>query len=106
VNEIVRQWPKGRALSYVHVPLAMPGERASTDRRFYESLRRLNLPQEVRFVAGFVDGRLSEDDHTRILRTIEGILKRSVDVSSPCGFERGGTASCEDLLVTTANLVR
>jgi len=105
-NEIVRQWPKSRTLHYVHMPLAMAGTRPATGRGFYEGLRKLRLPHESRFIAGFVDEGLTENEHTRILAIIEGSLKRSVDVSSSCGLGRGSREAADDLLVTIANLVR
>ncbi len=87
-NAIVRRWPHGRPLAYVHVPLAAGDQPAPLDEAFYRPLSRLRLPPDVRFVAGFVHEHGSLDDQRHILRGVEHRLGRRVDVATACGLGR------------------
>ncbi|OHD62871.1 MAG: hypothetical protein A2176_06960 [Spirochaetes bacterium RBG_13_51_14] len=104
-NEIVRQWPEGRPLEFIHYPLAMGNIPPVADPEFYAPLRRLNLPAETRFIAGFVHEKLSDKTHREILALIEGILGRSADISSSCGLGRRTAEITERMLKKTAKLL-
>jgi hypothetical protein len=104
-NELARQWPRDRALDFVHFPLAMGDIPPSVDPAFYSSLKRIVLPPDTRFIAGFVHEGLSEDQEKKILSVIENNLGRTVDVSSSCGFGRRTPEVTERLLKDTSSLV-
>ena len=87
-NAILRSWPSGRPLEYVHAPLAAGDDPAPRDEAFYQPLSQLRLPADVRFIAGFVHEASSADEHRRILGVIEGQLGCRVDVATACGLGR------------------
>ena len=104
-NELVRQWPKDRPLDFVHYPLAMANVPPSVNPTFYSPLKKIKLPADTRFIAGFVHEDLSEHQEEGILSAIEKNLGRTVDVSSSCGFGRRTPEITEKLLKDTSHLV-
>ncbi|GAB0107888.1 hypothetical protein JMUB6875_68890 [Nocardia sp. JMUB6875] len=88
-NSIARQWPSGRALEYIHGPLAAGDIPPATRPEFYAPLAGLELPASTRFYAGFVHESPSEAEQIETLRVIETALRRPVDgVASACGLGR------------------
>ena len=98
INAIVRAWPPGRGLEYVHAPFAAGVEPPVTDPNWYAPLAELRLPSSVRFVAGFAheDQPLEEQ---RALRTvIEQRVGRLVDIAAACGLGRMTPATAEAVM--------
>ncbi|MEW2357124.1 hypothetical protein [Spirillospora sp. NPDC029432] len=86
---VLRAWPAGRDLEYVHVPLAAGEHPPVLDPRFYRDLGRLrDMPPGVRFVAGLAHEEQDLAEQRRILRGVEALLARDVAVSTACGLGR------------------
>lgn len=90
-NAIVDQWPEGRVLDYIHVPFAAARKPPIEDEAFYEPLSDLRLPEDVRFVAGFLHETLDLPAHQQLLARIESRVGRPVDVAAACGLGRRDT---------------
>jgi hypothetical protein len=90
-NALAAQWPQGRRLVYVHAPFAAAAEPPIADESFYEPLAELDLPDDVRFIAGFLHESLELSDHQELLSRIERLTGREVDVASACGLGRRPT---------------
>ncbi|MEV0381107.1 hypothetical protein [Nonomuraea sp. NPDC050643] len=89
VKALLRAWPHDRPLEYVHVPLAAGDQPPPLRTGFYQALEPLaGLPSGIRFVAGLAHEAQDADDQRRILRIVEKILSRTVDVASACGLGR------------------
>jgi hypothetical protein len=89
VNALLRIWPRGRSLEYVHVPLAAGDQPPPLEPGFYQPLESLAaLPRDTRFAAGLVHEAQEPGDQRKILRTVESVLSRTVDVSPACGLGR------------------
>jgi hypothetical protein len=88
INALARKWPQGRTLEYVHVPFAAAANPGPLDPAFYERLRELDIPAEIRLAAGFVHEHLDLDDLRRQLKLIEGNAGREVDIAATCGLGR------------------
>jgi hypothetical protein len=87
-NAIVAGWPDGRALDYVHAPFAAAAEPPIPEESFYEPLADLALPDDTRFIAGFLHESLDTDAHRELLARIERLTGREVDVAAACGLGR------------------
>lgn len=87
-NTLASTWPSGRPLEYVHTPFAAADKPGSLDPSWYEPLRQLALPDNVRFVAGFVHEDIELDQLREILAMIERLADREVDVAATCGLGR------------------
>lgn len=98
-NEIVRGWPAGRSLDLVHAPFAAANVPATTDRAFYAPQAQLQLPDKVRFAAGFAHEAQPQGDQKSIRSIIDGHLGREVEIAAACGLGRrtpeGGRAVLE-----------
>jgi hypothetical protein len=93
-NAIVRAWPDGRPLEFVHAPLAAADEPPSTDASFYAPLSDLRLGDGVRFIAGFAHEDQPLSQQREIRTVIEGRLGHLTDISTACGLgRRGATAA-------------
>ncbi|SEH01090.1 hypothetical protein SAMN05444920_11920 [Nonomuraea solani] len=89
VKALLRAWPHDRALEFVHVPLAAGDRPPPLKTAFYQGLEPLaDLPPGIRFVAGLAHEAQGPDDQRRVLRTVERVLSRTVDVASACGLGR------------------
>jgi hypothetical protein len=88
VNALVRAWPQGRPLEYVHVPFAAGAGTAPTEPGFYAPLSRLALPERTRFIAGLLHEQWTEAQARPVLRLVEDALGRKVDVAAACGLGR------------------
>jgi hypothetical protein len=87
-NAVVERWPAGRILEYVHAPFAAANEPPVEADAFYAPLADLTLPDDTRFIAGFIHESLELDDHRELLARIEGLLGRQVDIAAACGLGR------------------
>lgn len=96
-NAIVDRWPDGRHLDFLHAPLAAGAEPPPLDPEFYAPLRDLRLPPETRFIAGFVHEERSLAEQRNLLRKLDELIGRPVDVACSCGL---GRRSREDALRT------
>jgi hypothetical protein len=91
-NALAEAWPAGRQLVYVHAPFAAAAEPPIPEESFYEPLAELALPDDVRFIAGFLHESLDLAAHRELLARIERLTGREVDVSSACGLGRRPSA--------------
>ncbi|WP_254205290.1 hypothetical protein [Nocardia alni] len=88
-NSIVRHWPSGRTLEYVHAPFAAGAKPPAASGRFYAPLADLSLSEGTRFYAGFVHESPTETEQRKTLQSIENALGRRVDgVACSCGLGR------------------
>jgi hypothetical protein len=87
-NAIVRRWPAGRHLDFVHAPLAAAVEPPPLEPEFYAPLTKLRLPEGTRFIAGFVHEDRTLTQQRELLARIEGLLGHPVDVACSCGLGR------------------
>ena len=62
--------------------------RRSRTESFYEPLRDLDLPDDTRFIAGFLHESLDTEAHRDLLARIERLSGREVDVAAACGLGR------------------
>ena len=90
-NRLVEAWPDTHKLEYIHFPLAEAADPPKLDPGFYSALSEITLPQETRFVAGFIHEKLTEDQLKELLRTIEDTRGEPVDIASSCGLGRRTT---------------
>lgn len=103
-NQLIAKWPKTHELNYVHVPLAEAKEPPPIEASWYAPLANLNLPPNVRFVAGFVHDKRSMEEHQQILKILEALRPDGVDIASSCGLGRRDRATAEKILDTTRQL--
>ncbi len=103
-NAIVKAWPAGRHLEYVHAPFAAAQAVPRTDPAWYAPLRRLKLPRATRFVAGFVHEDQDLEEQRQLRGLIERNAGREVDVSTSCGLGRRTRPAAEAALERTAAL--
>ena len=87
-NAIAAGFPDDRVLEYVHAPFAAAKEPPIEAESFYEPLRELALPDDTRFIAGFLHESLDTDAHRELLARIERLAGREVDVAAACGLGR------------------
>ena len=103
-NQLVMRWPASHSLDYIHYPLAEAADPPPMDRAYYEPLAGIELPPDVRFVAGFVHDKRSKDEHDQILKTIEEIHGSSVDIACSCGLGRRSAETAELLIKESLRL--
>ncbi len=87
-NAIAAGFPDDHVLEYVHAPFAAAKEPPIEDEAFYEPLRDLDLPEDTRFIAGFLHESLDTEAHRELLARIERLAGREVDVAAACGLGR------------------
>lgn len=87
-NAIARCWPPGRALHYVHLPLAAADQPPSLDRAFYAPLAGLRLRPGARLIAGFAHEEQDAAAQFRVRQLIEDAAGHVVDISASCGLGR------------------
>ncbi|MCW2901396.1 MAG: hypothetical protein JWO67_3661 [Streptosporangiaceae bacterium] len=104
---LVRAWPAGRDLEYVHLPLAA-GERPPVlDPGFYRPLGGLRaLPESLRLIAGLVHEEQDLAEQVLVLRTVEQCLGRTVGVSPACGLGRRTPEAAERAVERALALAR
>lgn len=105
-NAVAKAWPAGRRLVYVHAPFAAAAEPPIPEESFYEPLSELALPDDVRFIAGFLHESLDLAAHQELLARIERLTGREVDVSSACGLgRRSSTEEAFEAMRDAADLI-
>jgi hypothetical protein len=87
-NAIAAGFPDDKVLEYVHAPFAAAKEAPIEAESFYEPLRDLELPDDTRFIAGFLHESLDTEAHRELLARIERLVGREVDVAAACGLGR------------------
>ena len=87
-NAIAAGFPEDKVLEYVHAPFAAAKEPPIEAEAFYEPLRDLELPDDTRFIAGFLHESLDTEAHRELLARIERLSGREVDVAAACGLGR------------------
>jgi hypothetical protein len=87
-NTLAASWPQGRPLEYIHAPFAAAQKPGSLDPSWYEPLADLDLPEGVRFVAGFVHEDLGVAELREVQTLIERHVGHEVDVAATCGLGR------------------
>ncbi|MFI5718614.1 hypothetical protein [Nocardia sp. NPDC051750] len=88
-NAIVRQWPPGRPLEFVHAPLAAGDIPPPGRPEFYAPLSGLALGAGTAFYAGLVHDIPSEQQQRKVLSLVENALGRPLDgVATACGLGR------------------
>lgn len=87
-NALIKRWPAGRKLDYLHAPFTSGTETTPTAPEFYAPLADLNLPEGTRFIAGLVQETSSIGDLQGALQLTERALGREVDLAAPCGLGR------------------
>lgn len=100
VNALVSQFPSGRKLEFVHMPLAHGSIPPTTEQKFYGPLMNLRLPPDVRFIAGYAHERQSLEDQQKVQNIVEVMVGHPVDIAASCGLGR------RDVEAATANLER
>lgn len=98
-NSVVRRWPRGRVLQFVHGPFAAGDIPPSAEPGFYAPLADLALGAGTDFYAGFVHDVPTEAQQARTLRVIEDALGRPVDgVACACGLGRRTRPVADELM--------
>lgn len=87
-NAVVRSWPGGRSLEFIHAPLASGQTPPPLEPAFYAPLARLRLPASTRFVAGLLHEGSTIDELRTVLAAVETAVGRPVDVAAACGLGR------------------
>ncbi|MCH5585549.1 hypothetical protein MK805_11365 [Shimazuella sp. AN120528] len=100
--EVARQ----SQLNYVHFPLAEGNIGPKLNREFYEPLGSIRLPDNARFVAGFVHENRSIDELKQILMNLDSIRNQQVDVACSCGLGRRKSMVGLQLLETMNQLTQ
>lgn len=103
-NAILRGLPDGRPLDILHAPFAAADHPATTDPAFYAPLRDLDLPEDVRFAAGFAHESQPLSDQLQIRSVIDDLLRREVAIAAACGFGRRSEPDGRAVLERTAEL--
>jgi Zn ribbon nucleic-acid-binding protein len=72
----------------VHYPLAEGKQPPPLEPGFYRPLSRIRLPEDSRFVAGFVHPECNEEEHLQLRDIIDEVRGQPVDVAASCGLGR------------------
>lgn len=104
-NRMVKAWPSTHSLLYVHFPLAEAAEPPTMDAAYYAPLKDIQLPNGVKFVAGFIHEKRTLEEHLQILKTIEELRGKQVAVACSCGMGRRPREVGEQLLQITHQIV-
>jgi hypothetical protein len=102
-NAIARQWPAGRRLEYVHMPMSGGDQPPTTEPSFYEPLRRLEIPAPV--VAGIGHENQAIADQRLVRDLVEHALGRQVDISTSCGLGRRTPEQAEQAVARMRELL-
>lgn len=87
-NALVAAWPERQPLEYLHAPFAAAEKPGSFEPSWYEPLSELELPEQVRFAAGFIHEDLDVEQLREIHALIEQAAGRQVDIAATCGLGR------------------
>ncbi len=97
-NKLINKIPKTHKLEFIHYPLAEGSIPPTTNPVFYERLKKIKLPEHTRFIAGIVHEKLPMESQKKLVRHIEHILNRKVDIACSCGMGRRTAAIADELL--------
>lgn len=92
-NAMMAEWPTGRTLEFLHVPLAHGSQPPTMDPDYYAPLEYLAIPGDVPFIGGFVHEKSLIKDLVLIRDQIEHNLGRPIDVAASCGLGRRSWAA-------------
>ncbi|MFC9847625.1 hypothetical protein ACFWFF_17250 [Streptomyces sp. NPDC060223] len=87
-NALVRRWPQGRPLEFVHLPLSGGDQPPVTSTAYYAPLRRLRVPSDVSVVAGIAHEEQPAGDQLAVRALVEEALGRRTDIATACGLGR------------------
>lgn len=85
-NALVRRWPTGRTLEFVHLPMSGGDVPPTTKPEFYGPLR--HLVRSVRVIAGIAHEEQAYEDQLVVRGLVEEALERPVDIATSCGLGR------------------
>jgi hypothetical protein len=103
-NAIVRQWPLGRRLEYLHLPMSGGDQPPTTDPAFYAPLRR--LPGGVQLVAGIAHENQGEAEQVAVRTAVEKAVGRTVDIATSCGLGRRTPEQAEQAVAAMRALLK
>ncbi len=103
-NALIEKWPKTHRLDYIHFPLAEAADPPPLDSSYYSPLKDVNMPDGVKFIAGFVHDKRTEAEHRQILKAIEDLRGHSVDIACSCGLGRRPQEVAEALIEISQKL--
>jgi hypothetical protein len=105
-NRIVEGWPAQHKLVYMHYPFAEGAIPPVTEAAHYEPLQKVHLPEDTRFIAGFVHEKRTPAELKGILNAIESIRGQAVDVATSCGLGRRTPEVTNELFSLMAHLAQ
>ncbi|MFE7746808.1 hypothetical protein [Nocardia sp. NPDC057455] len=98
-NSVVRHWPQGRILQFVHGPVAAGDIPPPTEPEFYAPFGDLALAADTDFYAGLVHDVPTEAQQSQTLQVLENALGRPVDgVACACGLGRRPRPVADELM--------
>jgi hypothetical protein len=103
-NRLLQNWQSSHHLDYIHFPLAAGDIPPVLDESFYKPLKYVHMPEDVRFVAGFIHEKRSFDELKKILQIVEFVRGRTVDIACSCGLGRRDPEVAMHLLQLTHQL--
>ncbi|GAA3433608.1 hypothetical protein GCM10018954_032120 [Kutzneria kofuensis] len=101
-NAIVRRWPAGRSLEFVHLPMSGGEQPPPTDAAFYAPLRRL---RDMPLIAGIAHELQDPADQLRVRDLVETAAGRQVDIATSCGLGRRSPSEAENAVQAMLKLV-
>ena len=104
-NKLVDRLPATHKLEFMHFPLAEGKEPPVVEDSFYDELKKVKLPANTRFIAGFVHEKLSMEQHKHLLKNIENIRGERIEIACSCGMGRRTTEAADQLLNIKKELV-
>tara|TARA_Y100000389_G_C17385940_1_gene477035 strand:+ start:108 stop:1178 length:1071 start_codon:yes stop_codon:yes gene_type:complete len=104
-NHIIKHWPSGYKLNYIHIPLAEAKKPPTTNADFYQPLKDIKLPPGVTFVAGFAHEGNTDEDNVKIYNTIQSLREDDVAISHSCGLGRRNREEATNALKTLKYIV-
>lgn len=92
-NTLIANWPRGRKLEAVHIPMTAAELPPPTNAKFYEPLAKLALGAmpDLRIIAGFVHNSQPRDDQYKIQEIVDYYLRKAK--GNP-NYKAGVAASC------------
>ena len=104
-NKLIKRLPATHKLEFMHFPLAEGKVPPVVDSSFYNELKKVKLPQNTRFIAGFVHEKLSLEQHQSLLKNIDIIRNERVEIACSCGMGRRTPQAVDQLLKIKKELV-
>ena len=103
-NAIVKAWPAGRPLEFIHAPFAAAVTVPAPTRRGTRRSTSSACPRTRASSPGFAHEDQDLDQQRRIRALIESHVGREVDVATSCGLGRRSRPAAEAALERTAQL--